>query len=413
MRESGTLLISLALMLLATKLAGLVSLRYGVPSVFGTLLAGLVLGPALLRLLSPSDGLRAMADVGVVLLLFVAGLETDVVELRRVGRAALLAAVGGVVLPFVAGSALAWAFGYRMLPALFIGVVLTATSVTISAHTLRELGHLQGRIGTTILGAAVIDDVLGVVALAMVAALAGGGSPAALLRATAFLPLALVVGRWLVPRLAHRLSAYADEELRFAVVLSVVLAMAWAAQELGGLAAITGAYLAGVLIGRTEMRERLAALTSFMGYAFFAPVFFATVGMTVRAEDLRAAPGFALTLILLAILTKAVGCAAGALLSGCSTRESLTIGVGMISRGEVALAIAALGLAEGTIDQRAFSTAVVMTLVTTLVTPVLLKAMLARRPTPQPSPPASAAPGCAKPGVRACERLESEHPVRA
>ncbi len=407
MRESGTLLISLALILLATKLAGLVSLRYGVPTVFGKLLAGLVLGPALLRLLSPSDGLRAMADVGVVLLLFVAGLETDVVELRRVGRAALLAAVGGVVLPFAAGSALAGASGYRMLPALFIGVVLTATSVTISAHTLRELGQLRGRVGTTILGAAVIDDVLGVVALALVTALAGGGSAVAVLRLLLFLPLVVVVGRWLMPRLTRRLAVYADEELRFAVVLSVVLAMAWAAQQLGGLAAITGAYLAGVLIGRTAMRERLVELTNFMGYAFFAPVFFATVGMTVRTEDLRAAPGFALALILLAILTKAAGCAAGALLCGFRPRESLTVGVGMISRGEVALAIAALGLSEGTIDQRAFSTAVVMTLVTTLITPVLLKAMLARR-VPRPALRVGGSPS----PLQAHERIETERPVR-
>jgi Kef-type K+ transport system membrane component KefB len=409
MRDSGNLLISLALILLATKLAGLVSLRCGVPTVFGKLLAGLVFGPALLHILSPSDGLRAMADVGVILLLFVAGLETDTVELRQVGRAALLSAVGGVVLPFVAGSALARAYGYEALPALFIGVVLTATSVTISAHTLRELGHLQGQVGTTILGAAIIDDVLGVVALALVTALAGGGSAVVVLRLVVFLPLTVIVGRWLVPRVVHRLAAYADEELRFAVILSVVLAGAWAAQELGGLAAITGAYLAGVLVGRTAVRERLAELTNFMGYAFFAPVFFATVGMAVRTEDLRTAPGFALALIVLAVLTKAVGCAAGALCSGFRAGDSLTVGVGMISRGEVALAIAALGLREGVIDQRAFSTAVVMTLVTTLVTPVLLKAMLARRQAPRPSPLVSGTAPLREPR----ERLEPERPVGA
>lgn len=384
MHDSSNLLISLALILLAAKVAGQLSLRAGLPAVFGKLLVGLLLGPALLHVVSPSDGLRAMAEVGVVLLLFVAGLETDVVEMRRVGRAALLAALGGVALPFAGGALLARAYGYDTLQAMFIGVVLTATSVTISAHTLRELGHLQGRIGATILGAAIIDDVLGVIALALVTTLAGGGSVFAVVRLVVFLPAAVLVGRWLMPRVVHRLSAFDAEEVRFAVVLSVVLAAAWAAQELGGLAAITGAYLAGVLVGRTELRERLADLTNFMGYAFFAPVFFVTVGMAVRAEDLRAAPAFALALVALAIVTKVVGCAGGALACRFSPRESLTVGVGMISRGEVALAVAAIGLNEGTIDQTAFSTAVVMTLMTTLITPVLLKTLLARRPAAGP-----------------------------
>src|SRR5262249_36787128 len=149
--------------------------------------------------------------------------------------------------------------------------------------------------------------------------------------------------------LVHRLTFFPEEEVRFGVVLSVVLASAWAAEELGGLAAITGAYLAGVLIGRTEMKGRLADLTNFMGYSFFAPVFFVSVGMAVHSDDLRAAPVFSLALIALAILTKVVGCAAGAAACRFSPRDSLTVGVGMISRGEVALAIASIGLSEGTI----------------------------------------------------------------
>lgn len=397
--QSSNLLISLALILLAAKLAGLLSLRVGLPAVFGKLLVGLLLGPALLHIVRPTDALQAMADVGVVLLLFVAGLETDLVEMRRVGRAAMLAALGGVLLPFAAGAALARLYGYDMLPAMFIGVVLTATSVTISAHTLRELGRLQGRIGATILGAAIIDDVLGVLALALVTTVAGGGSLLSVVRLVLFLPAAVVVGRWLVPRVVHRLAGFHEEEVRFAVILSVVLAAAWAAQELGGLAAITGAYLAGVLIGRTEMKDRLAELTNFMGYAFFAPVFFVTVGMAVHAADLTAAPLFALALIALAIVTKVAGCAAGAALCRFDARESLTVGVGMVSRGEVALAIAAIGLGEGILNQQAFSTAVVMTLVTTLVTPVMLKGMFARRPLPAAkaagAPPSAAYAGAA------------------
>ena len=401
MDNSGTLLISLALILLTAKMAGVISLRFGLPSVFGKLVVGLLLGPALLRLVTPSDALRAMADIGVVLLLFVAGLETDLVEMRRVGRAAFLTALGGVLLPFAAGAVLARFYGYEWLPAMFIGTILTATSVTISAHTLRELGQLQSRIGTTILGAAIIDDVLGVIALAVVTTLAGGGSLFAVVRLFIFLPAAVLVGRWLMPRVVHRLTQWQGDDARYAVILALVLASAWAAQELGGLAAITGAYLAGVLIGRTEMRERLSELTNFMGYAFFAPVFFVTVGMAVRAADLRAAPAFALAMIVLAILTKVIGAGAGALVSRFNVSESMSVGVGMISRGEVALAIAAIGLSEAVIDQRAFSTSVVMTLATTLVTPVLLRATLAR-----PAPAAGIAPAPGVPDPRVLDQLE-------
>jgi Na+:H+ antiporter len=384
--DSGELLISLALILLTAKLAGLLSQRAGLPSVFGKLLVGLALGPALLRILEPDSALQAMAEIGVLLLLFVAGLETDLVEMRRVGRAAMLTALGGVLLPLGAGAALARGFGYDTLSALFIGVVLTATSVTISAHTLRELGHLQGRIGTTILGAAIVDDVLGVVALAIVTTFAGGGSALSVLRLVIFLPAAVLVGRWVIPRVIHRLSGW-EQDAHYAVILSLMLASAWAAQELGGLAAITGAYLVGVIVGRTDVRDQLADLTNFMGYAFFAPIFFVTIGMAVSASDLRAAPGFAAALIVVAILTKVVGAGGGALLCRFTPRESLTVGVGMISRGEVALAIAAIGLNDGVIDQPAFSTAIVMTLVTTLVTPVLLRFLLTDRAAATPDDP--------------------------
>jgi Kef-type K+ transport system membrane component KefB len=390
MNDSATLLISLALILLTAKMAGVISLRMGLPSVFGKLLVGLLLGPALLRLIAPNDALGAMAEIGVVLLLFVAGLETDLVEMRRVGVASMLTALGGVLLPFAAGAALARLYGYDVLQAMFIATILTATSVTISAHTLREMGQLQSRVGTTILGAAIIDDVLGVIALALVTTLAGGGSLFAVVRLFVFLPAAVLVGLWLVPRVVHRLTRWQGDDARYAVILALVLASAWAAEELGGLAAITGAYLIGVLIGRTEMKDRLSELTNFMGYAFFAPVFFVTVGMAVRAEDLRAAPLFAAALIAIAIATKIIGAGAGALVSRFSVPDSLAVGVGMVSRGEVALAIAAIGLSEGVIDQRAFSTAVVMTLATTLVTPVLLRVLLARRrparlPVPTPA----------------------------
>jgi len=211
-----------------------------------------------------------------------------------------------------------------------------------------------------------------------VTTIGGDGSLFGVVRLFLFLPVAVLAGRWLVPRLVDRVAGWESEDARYAVILSVVLATAWAAEALGGLAPITGAYLVGVLVGRTHVRERLADLTNFMGYAFFAPVFFVTVGMSVHAADLRAAPLFAALLVLVAVVTKLIGAGAGALACRMPPHDSLAVGVAMISRGEVALAIAAVGLSEGVIDRQAFSASIVMTLATTMVTPLLLRLVLAR-----------------------------------
>jgi Kef-type K+ transport system membrane component KefB len=392
MIASTSLLLWVAVLLLAANLAGHLSQRAGLPSVFGKLVVGLVLGPAILHVVPLTQSIEDMANIGVVILMFVAGVETDLVQMRRVGLAATLAAWFGVLLPLGAGTILSFAFGFKLYSAIFVGTVLTATSVSISAQTLQELGYLQTKVGSTILGAAIIDDVLGILVLAVVTAFGGeSGSWIAVIKLLMFLPLAFLAGRFLVPPIVRRLELLGGKDVQIAVLLAMVLAFAWAAAQLGGLAAITGAYLAGVFVGRTHIRSEASELVSFLGYAFFIPLFFASVGMAVRLNDLRAAPFFALCIIVAAVITKVLGCFMGAAMARFSIRDAGIVGIGMISRGEVALVIATIGLQTAVIGGTEFSVAVLMTVVTTLITPILLKIALGKRQEGDTGAPALAA----------------------
>jgi Kef-type K+ transport system membrane component KefB len=368
------LLLTVALVLVAAKLGGVVSQRFGLPAVFGKLLVGLALGPAALNMLQPSESLNSLADIGIILLMFVAGLETDVAQMRRVGAPALLAATGGVALPLAAGTALGLAWGMGTAQAFFLGTVLTATSVGITAQTLTELGKLQSREGSAILAAAVIDDVMGVMVLSVVLGFSGGGDPLVPIGKMAlFIPLAFVIGIFIMPRVIDRIAHLHEGETRMAIIIGIALAYAWAAEHWGGLAAITGAYIAGLMIARTEIGEHATESMNKIAYAFFIPVFFVVVGLKMDSSALREAPLFAAALIGVAIVTKIAGSFGGALAGGFNVREATRVGYGMVSRGEVALVVAVVGLDHGLIDDKEFSATILMTLVTTLVAPLLLK----------------------------------------
>ena len=368
------LLLTVALVLVAAKLGGVASQRFGLPAVFGKLVVGLALGPAVLNLLQPSESLDSLADIGIILLMFIAGLETDVAQMRRVGLAALLAAAGGVALPMAAGIGLGYAFGMGTAQSFFLGTVLTATSVGITAQTLTELGKLQSREGSAILAAAVIDDVMGVLILSLVLGFSGGGNPAfPIVKMAAFIPLAFVIGIFAVPVVIDRILHLHERETRTAIVFGIALAYAWAAEHWGGLAAITGAYIAGMMVARTEIGEHATESTSKIAYAFFIPIFFVVVGLKMDGSALRDAPVFAALLIGVAIATKIIGAIGGALAGGFNVRDATRVGYGMVSRGEVALVVAVVGLQHGLVDDKEFSATILMTLATTLVAPLLLK----------------------------------------
>jgi Kef-type K+ transport system membrane component KefB len=368
------LLLTIALILVASKLGGATARRLGLPSVFGKLVVGLALGPAIFGLIEADETLSALGEIGIILLMFIAGLETDVAQMRKVGLPAFLAACGGVALPMAAGVGLAYAFGMGTAEAFFLGTILTATSVGITAQTLTELGRMQSREGSAILAAAVIDDVLGVIVLSLVLGFSGGGDPVMpVVKIVAFLPLAIAVGAFAVPFIVNRIMHLEEGETRTAIILGIALAFAWAAEHWGGLAAITGAYIAGLMVARTQISEHATESMNRIGYAVFIPVFFVVVGLQMDASALRDGPLFAVLLIALAIVTKIVGSMAGALAGGFNMRDSTRVGYGMVSRGEVALVVAVVGFNAGLVSQATFSASILMTLVTTLAAPLLLK----------------------------------------
>jgi Kef-type K+ transport system membrane component KefB len=389
----------------AAKLAGAVATRVGQPAVFGELLAGLLLGPTLLDVLGwpvfaqlpahvggeapvPLIGLLTdLADVGVVLLMLIAGLETDLDQMRRVGGAAFWSAAGGVVVPMVGGMLVASAFDMPLLPTgLFVGTILTATSVSISAQVMMELGVLRSKEGSTILGAAVIDDVMGIVVLSVIVAIsrASDGVSATelgllVVRMAVFFGAAVWAGRHF-----DRILEWGDRldvsQGLLATVALLAFGYAFAAEYVGGVAAITGSYLAGVLLTRTRFRKRIDEGVHPLAYSILVPVFVITIGLRANARDLGTHAAFTVALILVAVVGKVVGSGLSARVCGYTGLESLRVGIGMISRGEVGLIIAGYGLAHGVVDERVFSAAVLTVLATTMVTPPLLRLAYPRAP---------------------------------
>jgi Kef-type K+ transport system membrane component KefB len=382
--NATSILILIACLLLAVKVAGWLCQCIGIPSVLGQLLVGVLIGPSILGWVHPDATVNVFANIGVIILMFIAGMETDVRQMRRVGGAALLSASLGVVVPFLAGTAFAYALGYSIAVSLFLGTLLTATSVSISAQTLKELGKLHTKEGTTILGAAVIDDVLGLIVLSVILAFTLGENPVwSIVKMMIYFPVAYLVGYYAFPLLSHWLPRLLALEVRIGLVLALVLLYAWSAEELGSVAAITGAYIAGLLISRTEMREWVHDGLSKIGYAFFIPLFFAYVGVEANFHGVvHLSPLFLLLFIGIALVTKIIGCGGGALMCRFRTEEALTVGIGMISRGEVALITATIGLQAGLISASLFSVVILITMVTTLVTPLLLKLVYLARSRP-------------------------------
>ena len=395
MTHALQVLLLLALVIGAAKMAAAAANRIGQPAVFGEILVGLLLGPTLLDVLGwplfAGNGAELgaligdLAEIGVLLLMFVAGLETDLQEMRRVGTVAFWAAFGGVILPFFGGIATAAAFGLPVFwEGVFIGTILTATSVSISAQTLIELGALRTREGSTILGAAVIDDVMGILVLSVVVAAAGASGEALtdgfdlaqigwlVVRMTAFFVTAIVAGRWFTP-LLRWVSGLGVSQAVLATVLVVAFVYSWAAEYVGAVAAITGSYLAGVLVAQTPFKKAVDEGVHPLTYSMFVPIFFISIGLEANGRDLGERALFSVVLITVAITTKAIGCGVLARLTGFTTRESVRVGAGMISRGEVGLIVAGYGLRNAIIGRDVFSAAVVMVLVTTMVTPPLLR----------------------------------------
>lgn len=381
--QSYEFLLILAVILLSTKVFGLISERVHMPQVVGALLAGVVLGPSVLGLVEETDFLLKTSEIGVILLMFMAGLDTDLEELKKTGLASFVIALIGVVVPLIAGTGLYLVFfpdmgePLHMLKALFIGVVLTATSVSITVETLREMGRLKGKVGTAILGAAIIDDIMGIIVLTLVSAMTDPTvQPIAVLgRIAAFFILVVIVG-FVMYRLFRAITNEWSNHRRIAIyALSFCLILSFVAEHYFGIADITGAYFAGlILCNLLEAREYINKKVNILAYMFFSPVFFASMGIKTELDGMTGSLLiFSFALLAVAIITKIVGCGLGAKLMGFNWSDSLSIGLGMVSRGEVALIVAQKGAQVGLIDSLLFPPIVFVVIVTTLITPILLK----------------------------------------
>lgn len=387
-------ILAIAIIIAAAKLGGYLSQRARQPTVAGKVLVGLILGPSLLNFLQwpiftdPHLGqlLSHLAELGVLLLMFIAGLELHLSDLAESGKVALLAGALGFALTLGLGAALAMAFSFAPRQALFFGLLLAPTSIGISAQTLMELKMLRSRVGVSLLGAAVVDDSLAVLGISVFLALLGSGSmnglasgSLVLLRMLLFLVVAFALGIWLIPVLSRLVHKLPISQGVFAFTFITVLLYAWSAEVLGGMAAIIGAFMAGLFLARSPVKKRIE--TEFIPpvYGIFVPIFFINVGLSADIRQLAAGDlGLLVVMCLAVILSKLLGAGLAGRLAGFKSPEALQLGVGMIPRGEVTLIVATVGITEGLIGVEVFSVAVGIVIASVLLTPLLLRLLYAR-----------------------------------
>lgn len=395
-------LIILGIIIAFAKLGGYISLRLGQPAVAGEVLAGLILGPTAIDLLHwpvftgshLEETFHFLAELGVLLLLFIAGLEVHLSDLRKSGRAAVYAGMLGFLAPLGLGALTATWFGFDPQQAIFIGFLLAPTSVSISAQTMMELGVLRSRVGVSLLGAAVIDDTLVVLGLSFFLAVLGGGGESVeqvnilwlIVRMALYLVAAGFIGLKILPRLSRWIDELPISQpvVTFAFLMMVVFA--WTAEYLGGVATIIGAFLAGIAFARTPLKEEILAGFSSIAYGIFVPIFF--VGVGLEADLFSLSPeNFALLagMLIVAVLSKILGAGLGGVFGRLNFRESLQLGMGMVPRGEVVLIVATVGISEGFIDQAELSVTVALVVLTTILTPPILRTLFRDR-TPGQTP---------------------------
>ncbi|GAB6562956.1 cation:proton antiporter [Bacillus mobilis] len=365
----------IALILLSTKLAGDLSVRLGQPSVLGKLIVGIVIGPAILGWIENSELLTQLSNVGVILLMFMAGLETDLEELNANRNSSLAVALGGILLPFVGGYVSGLVIGMEQGNAVFLGLLLCATSVSISVQTLRDLGKMKTRESTTMLGAAVFDDILVVILLAFAMSFLGTDDvnlTMIILKKVVFFASIILIGWKGVPAIMRWLSPLRVSESIVSAALIICFSFAYFG-ELLGIAGIIGAFAAGIAISQTNYKHEVEKKVEPIAYAMFVPVFFVSIGMNITFDGIGNQIWFILALTVIAVLTKLIGCGLGARMTGFDAKSSAIIGSGMVSRGEVALIIAGTGLSSGLLAQDYFTAIVIVVILTTMITPPMLK----------------------------------------
>jgi len=383
------LAVEIAIILLAAKTAGYLSTRLGLPSVLGEILVGILLGPSLVDILHLpviqnemlGNTISELSEFGVLLLMFLAGLELHLGELNNHRRVSLLASAGGLVASIGLGWGVSRIFGVDQTGALLMGLALGATSVSISVRTLMEMNLLRSRVGLSLLGAAVVDDILSILALSVFLAVVTGSSSLAgllwlVVRMILFLAGAAAFGLRVLPHLSRVVPRLPISQGTLAFAIVILLGYGLAAELVGQMAAIIGTFLAGLMFARTTEKNVIEQGISSLAYGLFVPIFFVNIGLTVDIKSLPvSAVGLVLVVTAAAVLGKMFGAAVGARLGGLPGGESIQLGAGMVARGEVTLIIVTIGSNAGLIDNIAYSAAVAAMLLCSLATPLLLRAV--------------------------------------
>ena len=380
----------LAIIIVAGKMCGIIARQLKAPQVVGMIIAGLLIGPSVLGWVRQTEFLSEMAEIGVILLMFSAGLETDLKELVKTGPVATLIACAGVFVPLVLGTVLYMLFyGWaavgteEFIRAGLIGCIMTATSVSITVQSLREMGHLKGKVGTTILSAAIIDDVIGIIVLTFVIGFKSPDSNPGkvIINTVLFFALALVLGM-IFYRVFKALDNKYPHTRRIPIIgLALCLIMAYVAERYFGIADITGAYVAGIILCSIRDSAYIEEKIDINSYMMFGPVFFASIGLKTSIEGIDSALiVFALAFVLVALISKVIGCGFMSRICGFKGYDCLKIGVGMMTRGEVALIVAQKGLSVGLMSSQYFTAVILLIIISSVSVPILLKLLYAKAP---------------------------------
>lgn len=378
----------LAIIIISAKLLALVARKCKAPQVVGEILAGVILGPALINIVKPSEVISYLAEIGVILLMFSVGLSTDLKKLIKTGPRALLVACAGVFIPLVLGALLYFGF-YGISPwgseeffrAVFIGVILTATSVSITAETLKEMGKISTEVGTLIMSAAIIDDVIGIMVLTFVIGFKDPETHPAkvVLMTLLFFVFAVVIGfisykvfKWIDARYPHT--------RRIPIMgLAYCFALAFIAERFFGIADITGAYVAGIILCSINDSDYIERKVDINSYMIFGPVFFFSIGLKVDFSGItKEIILFSIAFVLLGMLSKIIGCGLTAKCFRYSNNDALKVGIGMMTRGEVALIVSQKGLSVGLLDAKYFTCVILLILCSSVLTPIFLKILYAK-----------------------------------
>lgn len=386
--EAYVIFKDLAIIIVFAKLFGLLARKLKAPQVVGEIIAGLLIGPSILGFVQQTEFLTQMAEIGVILLMFSAGLETNLKELLKTGPIAFLIACAGVFIPLIGGTLLYMGF-YGTAPwgsekfymAVFIGVIMTATSVSITVQSLKELGKLKGKVGTTILSAAIIDDVIGIIVLTFVVGVKNPQSnPGQVVLSTLlFFIFVLVVGFFLY-KIFKKIDEKYPHTRRIPILgLTLCFLFAYIAEKYFGIADITGAYVAGIILCSLRDSDYIATKMDTNSYMLFDPIFFASIGLKTNIDNIDTnILLFSVGFVIVALVCKIIGCGLMAKICRFNFSDSLKIGVGMMTRGEVALIVAQKGLSVGLLTSVYFTSVILLIIVSSILTPIILKILYAR-----------------------------------